>query len=154
MKHYNQIIFVCTSNTLLSPVAEGIYRDRAAKWMPKGISRGLVVLFEEPVNPKCNVLLTQNGYTISSHSQSRQLLREDLTEGTLVLTMTLSEKVKLIEEFGYEENIYTFGEYVGDDTDITDPGGGEEEKYKECFEKLVLRVDKLVQKIEGLSLED
>ena len=77
-----------------------------------------------------------------------------MTEGTLVLTMTLSEKVKLIEEFGYEENIYTFGEYVGDDTDITDPGGGEEEKYKECFEKLVLRVDKLVQKIEGLSLED
>lgn len=154
MKHYNQIIFVCTSNTLLSPVAEGIYRDRSPKWMPKGISRGLVVLFEEPVNPKCNVLLTQNGYTISSHSQSRQLSKEDLTEGTLVLTMTLSEKVKLIEEFGYEENVYTLGEYVGEDTDMADPGGSEEEKYKECFEELVFRVDKLIQKLRELSLEE
>ena len=54
MKHYDQVLFVCTANTFLSPVAEGIYRYNAPGWMPKGISRGLVVLFEEPINPKCN----------------------------------------------------------------------------------------------------
>lgn len=150
MKQYSQIVFVCTTNTLLSPIAEGIYRNNSLEWMPKGISRGLVVLFEEPINPKCNVLLTQNGYRISGHNQSRQLVKEDLQENALILTMTLSEKVKLIEEFEHEDNVYTIGEFVGEDTDIIDPAGSEEEKYKGCFDELVLRVNKMIQKLENL----
>lgn len=147
MKHYSQIVFVCVSNTLLSPIAEGIYRNNSPEGMPKVMSRGLVVLFEEPINPKCNVLLTQNGYTISGHSQAKQLTAEDITEETLLLTMTLSEKVKLIEEFGHDEDVYTIGEFVGEDTDMIDPEGSEEEKYKECFDKLALRVKKVIQKL-------
>ncbi len=154
MKRYDQIIFVCTSNTLLSPAAEGIYRNNASEWMPKAISRGLVVLFEEPIHPKCNVLLTKNGFSISGHSQSRQLTKEDITDNSLILTMTLSEKVKLIEELGHEKNVYTIGEFVGEDTDITDPSGGEEEKYKECFDGLMLRVNKMIQKIKQLYWEE
>lgn len=150
MKRYSQIVFVCTTNTLLSPIAEGIYRNNSPEWMPKGISRGLVVLFEEPINPKCNVLLTQNGYRISGHNQSRQLMKEDLQENALLLTMTLSEKVKLIEEFEHEENVYTIGEFVGEDTDMIDPAGSEEEKYKGCFDELVFRVNKMIQKLEDL----
>ena len=148
MKRYDQIVFVCTSNTLLSPIAEGIYRKNSLDWMPKGISRGLIVLFEEPINPKVNVLLMQNGFPISGHIQSRQLKNGDITEDTLVLTMTLSEKVRLIEEYATEKNIYTLGEFVGEDTDILDPGGAEEEKYKECFDVLFFRVNKVIQKIE------
>lgn len=148
MKRYDQIVFVCTSNTLLSPIAEGIYRKNSLDWMPKGISRGLIVLFEEPINPKVNVLLMQNGFPISGHRQSRQLKKGDITEDTLVLTMTLSEKVRLIEEYATEKNIYTLGEFVGEDTDILVPGGAEEEKYKECFDELFFRVNKVIQKIE------
>lgn len=121
--------------------------------MPKGISRGLVVLFEEPINPKCNLLLTKNNYDISGHNQSRQLTEEDLTEESLILTMTLSEKVKLIEQFEHEENVYTIGEFVGEDTDIVVPGSGEDEKYRECFEELVLRVNKVIGKLEKLYKE-
>lgn len=154
MKRYDQIVFVCTANTFLSPIAEGIYRSNSPDWMPKGISRGLVVLFEEPVNPKCNVLLTQNGYPISGHSQSRQLEQEELTEDSLVLTMTLSEKVKLIETFAHEKNVYTIGEFVGEDTDMADPEGSEEERYKECFDEMALRVNKVVQKLEQLYWEE
>lgn len=154
MKRYSQIVFVCTTNTLLSPIAEGIYRNNSPEWMPKGISRGLVVLFEEPINPKCNVLLTQNGYRISGHNQSRQLMKEDLQEDALLLTMTLSEKVKLIEEFEHEENVYTIGEFVGEDTDMIDPAGSEEEKYKGCFDELVFRVNKMIQKLENLYQEE
>lgn len=154
MKRYSQVVFVCTSNTLMSPIAEGIYRNNSPEWMPKGISRGLVVLFEEPINPKCNVLLTQNGYTISGHSQARQLTAEELAEDALLLTMTLSEKVKLIEEFGHEENVYTIGEFVGEDTDMVDPCGGEEDRYKDCFDELVHRVNKVIQKLEELYWEE
>lgn len=154
MKQYSQIVFICTTNTLLSPMAEGIYRNNSPEWMPKGISRGLVVLFEEPINPKCNVLLTQNGFRISGHNQSRQLTKEDLQEDALLLTMTLSEKVKLIEEFEHEENVYTIGEFVGEDTDMIDPAGSEEEKYKGCFDELVFRVNKMIQKLENLYQQD
>lgn len=154
MERYDQIVFVCTTNALLSPMAEGIYRNNSLDWMPKGISRGLVVLFEEPINPKCNVLLTQKGYTISTHSQSKQLAKEDLTERALILTMTLSEKVKLIEEFDHEENVYTIGEFVGEDTDMVDPVGNEEGKYKECFDELVLRVNKVIDKLKEFYGEE
>lgn len=154
MKRYDQVVFVCTTNTFLSPIAEGIYRNNSPDWMPKGSSRGLVVLFEEPINPKCNVLLTQNGYAISGHSQSRQLEKEELTENSLILTMTLSEKVKLIEAFEHEKNVYTIGEFVGEDTDIADPAGSEEERYKECFDELALRVNKVIQKLEQLYWEE
>lgn len=154
MKRYDQIIFLCTTNTILSPIAEGIYRKNSLDWMPKAISRGLVVLFEEPIHPKTNVLLTQNGFDISGHGQSRQLQKEELTEDTLVLTMTLSEKVKLIEEFEHEENVFTLGEFVGEDTDMADPSGGGDEKYKECFEQLLFRVNKVIQKIEQLYWEE
>lgn len=148
MRQYEQIIFVCTSNTLLSPLAEGIYRKNAPQYMPGAISRGLVVLFEEPINPRCDILLTKNGFPISSHGQSRQLKEEDLKEGSLILTMALSEKVKVIEEFGHEENVYTLGEYVGEDTDILEPAGAGEEKYRECFETLLHRVGKAIEKME------
>lgn len=153
MKDYDQILFVCTTNTFLSPIAEGIYQHNASDWMPKGISRGLVVLFEEPINPKCNLLLTKNDFDISGHNQSRQLKKEDLTEQALILTMTLSEKVKLIEEFQHESNVYTIGEFVGEDTDIVVPGSGEDEKYKECFDELVLRVNKVIEKLQELHRE-
>lgn len=156
MKRYDQVVFLCTTNTLLSPLAEGIYRKNSPDWMPKAISRGLVVLFEEPINPKCNVLLTQNGFDISGHNQARQLTKEDILEDTLVLTMLLSEKVKLIEEFDCadKDNVYTIGEFVGEDTDIIDPAGSEDEKYKECFDELLRRVNKVIQKIEEQYWEE
>ena len=40
------------------------------------------------------------------------------------------------------------GEFVGEDTDILDPGWAEEEKYKESFDELFFRVNKVIQKIE------
>ena len=76
-----------------------------------------------------------------------------MTEESLILTMTLSEKVKLIEQFEHEENVYTIGEFVGEDTDIVVPGSGEDEKYRECFEELVLRVNKVIGKLEKLYKE-
>ena len=68
--------------------------------------------------------------------------------------MTLSEKVKLIEAFEHEKNVYTIGEFVGEDTDIADPAGSEEERYKECFDELALRVNKVIQKLEQLYWEE
>ena len=154
MQQFSQVLFLCTSNTLLSPLAEGIYRKNSSPSMPKAISRGLVVLFEEPIHPKCNMLLTKNGFTMSGHGQSRQLTKDDLIPDTLVLTMTLSEKVRLIGDFEYEGPVYTIGEFVGEDADMVNPSGGGDDKFAECFEEMVLRVNKAIHKIEQLYWED
>lgn len=146
MKRYGKIIFLCTNNTFLSPTAEAIYRYYAMKEedMPECCSRGLVVLFSEPISPKVNVALTTHDIEASFHENSQQLQLEDMKQDTLVLTMTFSEKVKLLEEYPIE-NVYTLGEYVGEDTDITDPYGGEDEQYEKCYEEILRRIKKVVE---------
>lgn len=145
---YDKIIFVCTRNTFLSPVAEAMFRAKAPSWMPASCSRGLVVLFQEPINPKVNLILTKYNIGISKHQFSRQIEPEDITERTLLLTMTLSEKVQLLEMFEGIECVYTVGEYTGTETDILDPCGEGEEAYFSCCEDLLKRIDLVVNCIE------
>lgn len=146
MKRYRKIIFLCTNNTYLSPIAEAMYRNcvAAEEDLPESCSRGLIVLFSEPISPKVNVALTTHDMEVSSHENSQQLQPEDITPDSLILTMTFSEKVKLLEEYPVE-NVYTLGEYVGEDTDIIDPYGGEEEQYEKCYEEILRRIKKVIE---------
>jgi protein-tyrosine-phosphatase len=90
-----------------------------------------------------------------SHENSMQLQQEELKEGTLVLTMTFSEKVTFLEQYQHED-VYTLGEFVGEDTDIMDPYGGEEEQYEKCYDDIARRVRKVIQilKEEGGKTDD
>lgn len=146
MKRYQKIIFLCTGNTYLSPLAEAIFRHYTEneEGLPESISRGLVVLFSEPISPKVNVALSQHEMFVSSHENSQQLQKEEITEDTLLLTMTFSEKVTLMEEY-HQKNVFTLGEFVGEDTDILDPYGGEEDQYEKCYETITRRVKKVIQ---------
>ena len=52
MNTCNKIIFVCMGNTCRSPMAATIMQNRLSKYDVIVESRGMVVLFEEPYNPK------------------------------------------------------------------------------------------------------
>ena len=110
MKSYDKVIFVSKGNTFSSPLVEAIYRMKAPNWLPNSMSRGTVVLFSEPINPKVNVLLSSHDMNISNHENSKQLKREEITADTLLLTMTFSDKLKVIEDLGVSNNVYTIGE--------------------------------------------
>ena len=56
MKSYDKVIFVCTANTFCSPIAEAVYKEIAPAWLPKAVSRGIVVLFSEPIRDRKSVV--------------------------------------------------------------------------------------------------
>ncbi len=157
MKQYTKVIFLCTANTYLSPIAEAMYLQFVEKGrmedgqeedlsavLPACRSRGLVVLFSEPISPKVNAALSQHDMKPSMHEYSIQLDQSDIAEGTLLLTMTFSEKVAVLEQYQCGD-VYTLGEFVGEDTDILDPYGGKEEQYIACYNEIARRVRKVIR---------
>ncbi|HBA97103.1 MAG TPA: hypothetical protein DCZ23_03245 [Lachnospiraceae bacterium] len=154
MKRYDKVIFVCTTNTFCSPIAEAFYRHIAPAWIPKAISRGIVVLFSEPISPKVNVILSSHDIEVSNHKHSIQLSKEDITKDTLVLVMAFSEKVKLMEDFAIDSNVYTIGEFIGEDTDMVNPYGADDEQYENFFAEIQKRVERIILRIEAIYHEE
>ena len=64
MKQYDKIIFVCENGTARAPMAEAILKEYRIKYPVEIESRGLVVLFPEPLNQKVEAVLISNGINI------------------------------------------------------------------------------------------
>ena len=86
MKRYSKIIFVCNSGTARAPMAEAIMKEYILKFPMEIESRGLVVLFPEPLNQKVEAVLISNGIN-GENQMSKQLAPEDLVPEHLIITM-------------------------------------------------------------------
>ena len=146
MIKYEKVIFVCTGNTCRSPMAATIYRSLETNSDIKAISRGLVVLFSEPSNPKAEIVLKSHNLELAGHI-SKPLKQSDIDENTLILTMTEKQKISVIETFEYTDNVYTIKEFVGETGDVTGPYGGTLLDYEECYVELARLVKKTVYKL-------
>lgn len=145
MKEYNRILFVCESGTSRAPMAEGILKDFCLKRPVAIESRGLVVLFPEPINQKAEAVLISNGVALGAF-MSTQLTEEDMTEDTLILTMEYIQRDRILEKYenAIPENIYVLTELVGDELEILDPYGGSLQAYGLCYETMRKTIQKLV----------
>jgi protein-tyrosine phosphatase len=146
MTKYNKLIFVCTGNTCRSPMAEAIYKNLDKESDINVISRGLVVLFGEPINPKAEVVLRKHDLEINNHI-SKGLKESEIDENTLILTMTEAHKKRIMESFPDAKNVYTIKEYAGESGDVLDPYGGSLVEYEECYIELARLVKKTVYKL-------
>lgn len=135
MPDYKKIIFVCKENLTQSPMAEWIFKSIVMDVEKEIVSRGLIVLFPEPVNPKVVDLLKVHGVPCEEHT-SQRLSESEIDEKTLIITMNSIEKIKVAEEYSISDNIYTINEYVEQDGELIDPYGGEEEDYEKCYTEL------------------
>ena len=126
-------------------MAVGILNDFSLKRSIDVESRGLVVLFPEPMNQKAEAVLISNGVSTRDF-MSVQLTEEDLTSDTLVLTMEYIQKERILEHFEYAipENIHVLTELVGDELEILDPYGGSLQSYGLCYETMRKTIQKLV----------
>lgn len=147
MTDYSKVIFVCKENVYLSPMAEWIFKSILMDKTKEIYSRGLVVLFPEPRNMKVTDVLMNHAVPCEEQT-SKELTAEDVDEGTLVIAMNFTEKVKLVEDFGLTENVYTLKEFVEEEGDVTDPYGGDEEAYESSYVELKDLLYKMKKRLE------
>lgn len=143
MKRYDKLIFVSGSDTSTSPMAEAILQS---KYLLEDIlidSKGLVVLFPEPINPKAEAILASNGLSMKEHT-SEPLGRDDFDERTLILTMDHAQKDKILVDYEGVKNLYVLTEYIKEPGEVREPYGGPLSEYGKCFEQLKELITKLV----------
>lgn len=149
---YRKIIIVGETNIGRSFMAECILRGILQKRNCQNIevvSRGLVVLFSEPVAPGAAKILREKGYSIENF-RSAQLASADLV---LTITKGLAEQIK--ESFDVQTASYmSIGTFI--DIDSTEaeekiPKVTEEdpETYQQCFDILEPLMEAVADRIIG-----
>lgn len=132
-----RVIFVCTDNTCLSNMAAAVFEGIRGERKIEVMSRGLVVLFPEPINQKAVAILTSHKLALLAE-EAKVLESTDLVPGTLVLTMTGAEREQVKERFPDMPNVYTLRGFAGKEGDITEPLGGSLADYGACYEHIDL----------------
>lgn len=150
MREYNRIMFVAENGTCRAPMAAGILGEYNLKRPVEIITRGMVVLFPEPLNQKAEAVMISNGINLEGY-MSTPLEEEDFTEDTLVLVMERVQMEKILEKYtsADPENVYVLTELVGDELEIIDPYGGPLQAYGLCYETMRKTIQKLVNLLNG-----
>lgn len=140
------------NNTCMGPMAELLMKHMTVHRDMEIISRGLIVLFPEPVNPKAIAVMRQRGIILDNRT-STALTEDDISEDTLLLAIGNKEKEMVIETYA-PDNLYTISEFAGEAGEIPDPYGKEMDSYVECCESLVQWLGKVDAKLKQLESEE
>lgn len=145
MKRYDRLIFVTNSDTAVGPMAEAILQSKYLLEELEITSKGLVVLFPEPINPKAEAVLVSNGLTMKDH-MSDPLEKEDLDDRTLIVALSDVLKQKIWKEFEPDHMglVCVLNEFVGTAQEVIDPYGGSLADYGQCFAELEALIAKMV----------
>ena len=143
MKKYDRLIFVSNSDTCRGPMAEAILKSKFLLSELEVESRGLVVLFPEPVNQKAEAILASHGLTMKDHT-AKMLEQEDFDERTPILVMEDALKQRIFQEHENVQNTWQLSEYIKEETDVTEPVGGSLADYGACYELLDCMISSLV----------
>lgn len=143
---YNKVIFVTKSDTSRGPLAAAILTKRLGISKIESESRGLVVLFPEPMNPKTVAIAASKGLDLSGYA-SRPLAGEDFGNDVLVLVLDENYKQTVYDDYKEAVNVYTITEFVNESGSISDPYGGKLVDYGKLYEDLEEIIRKIVMKI-------
>lgn len=149
---YRRIVFVSDTDTCRGPMAAELLRQRDLHQEYVIDSRGLVVLFPEPVNPKAEAVMKSAQMTIAEHTATA-FSEAEIDSKILLLTMNMSQKNKIISEYGTDISVYTLTEYVGADGEVLNPYGKALNSYGECMKKLSKLINKLTEKLNSFTGE-
>ena len=141
---WDKVIFVCKSDTCRAPMAAALLRECSLKRELDIISRGLVVLFPEPLNQKASAVLISNGINMEGY-MSEQLVAEDVDDHTLVLVMEEKYIPQVLAIIGEDKlpQVQVLTTLVGEELEIMDPYGAPLPSYGLCYESLSKTIKKL-----------
>lgn len=142
---YRRVVFVSTDNTCLGPAAESIFSRLVGDREIEAISRGLVVLFPEPMNAKMVNVMQEHGLKLMKEF-SEPLTAEDITEDTLLLAMCDQDMI-LAREMFPDAKIHKFRNFVGEKGDVEVPLGGSLADYEACYEHIDLLTKMAAEKL-------
>jgi len=131
---YDRLVFICRDNTCLSMIAENVFIHRYEGTPLYVASRGIVVLFEEPCNPKAEAVLAAHGIDMVRRT-CMEIRKGEITDSTLVIALKEADRKRFSEHFPYAD-ARTLAELAGEIGDVHDPYGGTEEDYERCYEDI------------------
>lgn len=146
LQPFGRIIFVSQDDNCRAAGAKKLLQSKELLQEYDIESKGLVVLFPEPINPKAEEVFKEHGISLEGH-QAEALTEDDLTEETLVLTMEETQKWKIISDFQFVKNVYTFHEYLDLTGEILSRYGQPLEAYEEMYQEMVHLINQLADKL-------
>ena len=141
---YRRIVFLSDADTCRGPMAAEMLRHKDLRQEYAIDSRGLVVLFPEPVNQKAEAVMKSAQMTMEEHTATA-FSENDVAEDILILAMCESEKEKVQTEYGEAAKVFTLSEFIGEELQIPNPYGQPLNAYGECMERLTEAIDKLAE---------
>lgn len=146
LQKFRSIVFVSSSDNCRAPMAAALLRRQPLLQEYHVYSRGMIVLFPEPLNPKAEEILRAHDIVLEGYETtafSGDILKED----TLVITMQETQKAKIKSEYPEFEHVYTLREYVGGDKEIPSVYGQALEQYEEMYGLIKAYIIKLAEKL-------
>ena len=129
------ILFICTGNTCRSPMAER-YLDSLNLPNVTAESRGLSAE-GGGVSPNAVKVMEELGIDLS-HDVSVQLTAKDLIWADKILYMSPSH-LTFLSLYAPKEKLFMLG------GGISDPYGGDTERYRKCRDEIISAIDRLVR---------
>lgn len=144
-----KVLFVCTGNTCRSPMAEALAREKiGGEWKDQiefG-SAGTLDLQGSEASPLAVEVLADMGIDLTGH-RSTHLTKELISSSDLVVAMAARHRdVILMIDPESEEKVILLGELAPgrENPDVSDPIGGDRERYMEVREDLNNLTDLLI----------
>ncbi len=129
------IIFVDNDDVSLSVMAKEIAIEKRTRENLNILSRGLNVLFSEPINQKTQIVLKNHELDGTNHL-ARRLKQIDFDDKTAIVALNIAVKDKIINRFENTEQLYTISEFFDERIVLDDPFGKDIEEYEKCYEIL------------------
>lgn len=146
MARFKRVIFISETDTSRGPLAAAIMGRLLMDTDITVESRGLIVLFPEPMNPKTVAVAASRGIVLKDYV-SNQLTSEDFGTDVLVLALDEIYKKQIYDEYVEAKNVYSVKEYTDGAGNISDPYGGDLSEYGELYESLQAIIERIVDKL-------